>query len=102
MIHTSLNHFLPQIIEILKRHKIRSAYLFGSVVTEKFNTNSDIDLLVNIDKNLDPVDAGEHLWDIAEEIENLLNRKIDLLTESALKNPFFIKEINHTKIKIYG
>jgi len=32
----------------------------------------------------------------------LLNRKIDLLEERAVKNPFFRQELDQTKVKIYG
>ncbi|MBQ7489293.1 MAG: nucleotidyltransferase domain-containing protein [Bacteroidales bacterium] len=42
--------FAPQlnlVIEILKQHKVKNAYLFGSVLTDRFNDQSDIDLLVN-------------------------------------------------------
>jgi len=32
----------------------------------------------------------------------LLNRKVDLLTIKSLKNPYFIKRINETKVSLYG
>lgn len=102
MIHQSIQPYLPQVIELLKTHKITSAYVFGSVLTEKFNDKSDVDFLVNIQKDIDPVDAGGHLWDLTFELEDLLKRKVDLLTERSLKNPYFIKELNETKFSIYG
>lgn len=102
MIHNSFSFYLPQVIELLKAHKITSAYLFGSVVTERFNENSDIDFLVNIQEGLDPVDAGEQLWELEDDLKALLGRKIDLLTEKSLKNPYFISEVNSTKVPIYG
>ena len=102
MIHHSFIPFLPQIIEIFKKHKIVNACVFGSVLTDKFATNSDVDFLVNLEKDLDPVEAGEHLWDTYDELKNLLNREVDILTERSLKNPYFINEINHSKYPIYG
>ncbi len=102
MIHPLLQPYLPQVIKLLKIHKIANAYLFGSVLTEKFNDKSDVDFLVNLQEGLDPVDAGEHLWDLTFQLEDLLNRKVDLLTERSLKNPYFIKELNETKVAIYG
>jgi predicted nucleotidyltransferase len=102
MIHSSIQAYLPQVIELLVKHKIRSAYVFGSVLTDNFNEQSDVDFLVNLLDGLDPVDAGEHLWDLEYELGDLLHRKIDLLTERSLKNPYFIKELNQTKVSIYG
>jgi predicted nucleotidyltransferase len=102
MIHPTFKPYMPQIIKLLKKHKIKSAYFFGSVLTDKFNENSDVDFLVNLHDNLDPVIAGGHLWDLTFELEDLLCRNVDLLTERALKNPYFIKEINKTKFPIYG
>lgn len=101
MIHPSLQKFMPQIITLLKKHKVTSAYLFGSAVTAKFNEQSDVDFLVNLKEGLAPLDAGEHLWDLHDELRDLLSREIDLLTERSLKNPYFIQELAETKVPIY-
>lgn len=102
MIHKSFEPYLPQIIAIFQKHEIENACVFGSVVTNRFNEQSDVDFLVNIKQGLDPVEAGAHLWDLYYELKDLLNREVDVLTERSLKNPYFIKEINQTKFPIYG
>lgn len=102
MIHPSIQSYMPQVISLLEKHKIMKAYVFGSVLTEKFNENSDVDFLVSIQENLDPVDAGGHLWDLTYELEELLRRNVDLLTERSLRNSYFIHELNETKFPIYG
>lgn len=102
MIHPTIQPYLPAVIELFKIHKITKAYLFGSVLTDQFNDSSDIDFLVSIQEKLDPVDAGEHLWDLTYQLEDLLHRKVDVLTERSLKNPYFIKTLNETKLSIYG
>jgi predicted nucleotidyltransferase len=71
MIHQSIQPYLPQVIELLKKHKIINAYVFGSVLTDKFNSKSDVDFLVTIQNNLDPVETGEHLWNLTYELEEL-------------------------------
>ncbi|MDB5281269.1 MAG: nucleotidyltransferase protein [Bacteroidota bacterium] len=86
----------------MKEHRIRKAYLFGSSVKETFSDKSDIDVLVDVDESIDPVELGGHLWDLQFALEDLLGRKIDLLTSRSLRNPFFIKEIEATKELIYG
>lgn len=102
MIHQSIQPYLPKVIELFRKHKITSAYVFGSVLTDKFNDQSDVDFLVNIQEGLDPVETGGHLWDLTYELEDLLKRHVDLLTERSLKNHYFIKLVNETKIAIYG
>lgn len=94
--------YLPQIREILKAHKVKSAYFFGSVLRDTFNEESDLDLIVNLQDGLDPVEAGENLWNLTYELEELVHRRVDLHTERSLKNPFFIAEVNETKFPIYG
>ena len=93
---------MPVVLRLLQTHKVKDAYLFGSVLTDRFNDNSDVDLLVNYDDDMDPLEMGESLMELYIELEDNLNRKIDLLTERSLKNPYFIKEINEKKYQIYG
>ena len=102
MLHPAFQKELPKVIELFKKHKIKSAYAFGSVVTDRFNPASDVDLIVNLEEGLDPVIAGGHLWDLQDELRDLFNREIDLITERSLKNPYFIKELNETRLPIYG
>jgi predicted nucleotidyltransferase len=102
MVNTSLQPYLPLIISLFEKHKIKDAYLFGSALTDKFNEKSDVDFLVNFNNELDPVEKGELLWSLRFSLEDDLNRPVDLITASSLKNPYFIEELNETKQKIYG
>lgn len=102
MIHSDIMAKMPLVIKLFEKHEIKNAYLFGSVLTNKFTSESDVDLLVNLNDGLDPVVAGGHLWDLQFELEDLLNREVDLLTESSLKNPYFILSINKNRELIYG
>lgn len=102
MLHTEIQNKLPGLALLFKKHKIKNAFAFGSAVTSHFRKDSDIDILVNIDDQIDPSEAGGHLWDLQEELEKLFQREIDLITERSLRNPYFISEINDTKIRIYG
>jgi uncharacterized protein len=89
-------------INLLKKHKIVKAYVFGSVTTSNFNENSDIDFLISFQQGLDPLEKGELWWSLHDSLRELFNREIDLITENTLKNPYFIEEINNTKQLIYG
>jgi hypothetical protein len=102
MIHNQIKPFLPSITSLLEKHRIKKAWFFGSVLTENFTNKSDIDLLINLEDGLDPVEAGAHLWDLTFELEDLLHRKVDLVSERSIKNPYFLKEISETKFIVYG
>lgn len=88
--------------KIFKQHKISKAYIFGSALSEKFNTKSDIDFLIQFENNLTPLEKGTLWWSLHDSLRNLFDREIDLLTENSLRNPYFIKELNETKRLIYG
>jgi len=86
---------------LCKSHKVKYLYAFGSSVTARFDKDhSDIDLLVDID-SLDPVERGEALISLWDTFENFFNRKVDLLTESSIHNPYLRNSIDSTKILIY-
>ncbi len=88
--------------EIFKNHKITKAYIFGSALNEKFNENSDIDFLIQFENDLSPLEKGTLWWELHDKLRDLFRREVDLLTESSLKNPYFIEEVNNTKELIYG
>ncbi|MBO4231883.1 MAG: nucleotidyltransferase domain-containing protein [Bacteroidales bacterium] len=94
--------YMPTVLQILKEHKVKSAYLFGSVLTNNFNDNSDVDFLIDYEPFDDPVAFGDNIWDLRFALEDNLHRDIDLINEANLKNPYFIQEINEKKYKIYG
>ncbi|MCC9165338.1 nucleotidyltransferase family protein [Pontibacter harenae] len=88
-------------LELCRSHWVKYIYAFGSSVTERFNYDtSDIDLLVDIDAP-DPVERGEKLMSLWDALEALFQRKVDLLTESSIKNPFLRKSIDETKVLVY-
>jgi uncharacterized protein len=86
---------------LCKSHEVKYLYAFGSSVTDRFDVNrSDIDLLVEIDSK-DPIDRGEKLLSLWDLFEVFFSRKVDLLTDSSIRNPFLRKSIDSTKVLIY-
>jgi uncharacterized protein len=82
-------------------HHVRYLYAFGSSTNDNFDhEKSDIDLLVEIDV-ADPIDKGEKLLSLWDTFEKLFNRRVDLLTENSIRNPYLRKNIDATKILIY-
>jgi predicted nucleotidyltransferase len=100
-INDEIKKKIPDFEALCRNHKVKYIYAFGSAVSGKFNTlSSDIDLLIEIDAS-DPLERGEYLlilWDI---FEARFQRKVDLLTESSIKNPYLKKSIDASKVLIY-
>jgi predicted nucleotidyltransferase len=71
-------------------------------LTENFNSESDIDFIINFQEKIDPLEKGELYWNLYDNLKNKLDHEVDIISEKSLKNPYFIKEINHSKLKIYG
>jgi predicted nucleotidyltransferase len=44
----------------------------------------------------------DNFFELHQKIEDLLQRKIDLITENSLSNPFFIESIEETKQLLYA
>ena len=87
--------------DLCKSHKVKYLYAFGSSTTDSFDSRtSDIDLVVEIDSS-DPLERGEKLIDLWDKFENFFDRKVDLLTDSSIKNPILRSSIERTKILIY-
>jgi predicted nucleotidyltransferase len=89
------------IFELCEKHKVKSLYVFGSVLTDRFTDKSDIDLLVDFNK-LPLLNYSDNYFDLKFSLEDLFNRPVDLLEEKALRNPFLIRSINRDKQLIYG
>jgi len=88
-------------IDLCKQHKVSKLYAFGSSITEHFDPiKSDIDVVVDLDIN-DPLEYGETLLSFWDNLETFFNRKVDLLTEDSINNPYLRKSIESTKKLIY-
>lgn len=102
MLHPTFQAQIPSLSKLFKNSRIKSVYAFGSVISDNFNKDSDIDLLINFEDGLEPLQKGEIRWHLHDTLRDLFNREIDLLIESSLKNPYFIQEINEKKQLIYA
>lgn len=98
----SISRKIKLLKPIFQLHKVEKAYLFGSVTTSNFSSQSDIDLLITFQENIDPLERGDLWWSLYDTLRVHFDREIDLITESSLKNPYFIEEVNNTKQLIYG
>ena len=93
---------IRKIIEICKRFHVRKLWVFGSILTDRFRSESDIDLCVDFDKSkIDLFDYADNFFDFQYALEDLLGRRIDLTEDSTIVNPYFREELNQTRKLIY-
>lgn len=97
-----INDNIHRLFALCKKYKVRKLYLFGSILTPKFNENSDIDILVNFNSEIDHNTYADNFLDFYHALKSLFNRDIDLVDETAVKNPYFKEELEETKHLIYG
>lgn len=88
-----LETYPPEIIELCKTHKVKSLYAFGSVLSENFNSESDIDLIVDFTA-IDVEEYADNYFDLKFSLRDILKRPVDLLEEKAIKNLYFKTSIS--------
>ena len=75
--------------------------LFGSAATGAFvPTTSDLDFVAEF-SNTQSRDYPDRYLDFAEALEQLFNRRVDVITERAIRNPYFRAEVERTAQVIY-
>lgn len=92
---------LSLIKKLCEKYRVRTFSAFGSVNRDDFNEDSDIDFVVDFNEN-DPFKYTDLYFELKENLEDLLKRQIDLIEERGIKNRFFKKELDATKVLIYG
>ena len=89
-----------RITEFCGKHHIRRLALFGSVLRGDFGPDSDVDVLVELER-----DHGLSLYDwvdMIDELKGIFGRDVDLVGKEGLKNPFRRREILRTAEVIYA
>lgn len=94
---------LQRIIDLCRKHRVKTLSVFGSILTDRFSDDSDVDLLVDFESvDHDTFDYVDNYFGFRDALEMLFHRKVDLIEEKALRNKFFIANVNRTKKMIYG
>jgi uncharacterized protein len=96
-----LDKYTANLRDLCEQNKVKTLYVFGSVLTDRFTDSSDIDLVVDIDSN-DPFDYADKYFNFKFALQDLLKRPIDLLENKAIKNPFIRSNIDSSKYLIYA
>lgn len=85
---------------LCQKHKVARLFVFGSVLTNRYTNDSDIDLIVDF-QNVDLYDYADNYFDFKFALENLFRREVDLLEDKAIHNPYLRQSIDSTKQLVY-
>ena len=96
-----LDNYMENMRSLCQQNKVKALYVFGSVLTDRFNDKSDIDLIVDIDSN-DPLEYADNYFNLKFALQDLFKRPIDLLENKAIKNPYIRQNIDNSKHLIYA
>lgn len=99
--HPSVAKQLSNIAALCERHGVAHLALFGSANGESFNSDtSDFDFLVELDRQ-SPGSRARRWIAVAEGLESLLGRHVDLVNPHYIRNPYFLQAVNSSRSVIY-
>ena len=101
---------LNAIIDIARAHHVKALYVFGSATGRgidgnEFGPDSDVDLLVeftDIIYDFENFDAADNYFDLVEQLETLLGRRVDIINRNTITRPRFKQFVEQQKQTIYA
>jgi len=89
------------LVALCRQYRVRQLQLFGSAATGAFiPATSDLDFVAEFADTQSP-DYADRYFDFAEALERLFQRRVDVLTRRAIRNPYFRAEVERTAEVIY-
>src|SRR5439155_22825689 len=87
--------------KLCQRFHVERLYLFGSATKANFKVEvSDLDFLVVLEEQ-PPGDYAENFLELANALEKLFQRPVDLVTERSIRNPYFRREVLAARRLLY-
>lgn len=94
---------MQRITELCRKFRVKTLSVFGSILTNRFSRESDIDMLVDFEiVDNEEWDYVDNFFGLRDGLENLFGRRVDLIEEKGIRNPLFRKSIDNQKHIIYG
>jgi len=87
-----IDDYKNALTQLCVKNRVKSLYVFGSVLTSHFNNDSDIDMIVDIDST-NPLEYANYYFNLKFTLQDLLKRPIDLLENKAVRNGYKQLEI---------
>jgi len=91
-----INQYIQTLNILCEQHKVSKLFVFGSVLTNRFNDESDIDMIVDF-KDVDLMDYVDNYFSFKDALSQTLGREIDLLEDKAIRNPVLRRNIDNSR-----
>ena len=93
---------LSEIAELCRRFGVLRLAVFGSASGDSFDPErSDIDFVVSL-ANREPTSMyADRYLGLADALEQLFRRPVDLVTEESIRNPYFRREVEASRRSLY-
>ena len=86
---------------VCRQFRVERLYLFGSAADERFDSErSDLDFLVTLEEQL-PGEYADNYLGLAQALEKLFGRPVDLVTERSIRNPYFRETVFAARELLY-
>jgi predicted nucleotidyltransferase len=91
------------VVALCRRYRVQRLYIFGSAAEGRFDAQrSDLDFLVKMADREPTGRYADRILDLAEGLEQLFKRRVDLVTEESIRNPYFRQHVKASRQLIYG
>jgi uncharacterized protein len=91
-----------ELASLCQRFEVERLDLFGSAADGNFQSDtSDLDFLVRFADREPTGDYADRYLDLAEAMEHLFQRPIDLVTEQSVRNPYFRRVVEASRQPVY-
>ncbi len=95
-----IDQYRTQIVQTMQKYGVEKAFAFGSAVKDTMDLDSDVDLIIKFRDELDFVSYSDNYFALANELEQILDKPVDLITERTIKNPYLLENINSHKVTL--
>ena len=92
---------INDISRLRSSYKVRQLHAIGSVLTNRFTNDGDINLVVDFNP-IDVSSYADNYFDFKFALQKVFNRRVDLSEDKAIKNPYFRSCLNQQRKLIYA
>ena len=92
---------LQRIYELCRQYRVSRLFVFGSILTPRFNKDSDVDFLVDFNE-MPREEYVDNYLSLKDALMSLFGRKVDLLEDKGVRNNVLRTNIDRTKQLVYG
>jgi hypothetical protein len=88
---------MDRIQDLCRLHKVKSLWVFGSILSTDFRPDSDVDFLYELNhEHLSPAESNALFFGFIDAMERLLQHPIDMIWMGGVNNPYLLESIHET------